>query len=207
MASTLVKTIRPEPITMQQLAAGASIVSSVIDVSSTLSARVFFDTALIASVANAPPPAVELQASKAATGNDGWFVVRQRRNGRIPASVGHALVTSAITAGDTVFNTSNAIWSFNFIQTIFALDPTFSLSEWNRILSRSGTVNTVADPFLNSHPINTTLFYRGLRSTFSVDVFALKRIRFCVYNNSTIGSAGPALYAVRVALITTDSLI
>ena len=202
----LVKVVQAEPLAMQILVAGTSVVSAVINVATMWNARIFFDAAFLTNVGSASPARMEVQVSEKDSGNDTWVVAQERIVAKVNGGNSFAL-TAAVTAGDFVFSTVNPVWAVPLgPQYLFIRDPVFGSSEWNRLLSRSGTATTMSDAFTSSHVITTTLVYRAWRTTFAMDLSSVRRLRIAFYNTNTVDAHAPADCAIRVAMIATDSL-
>lgn len=204
--SSLVKAIQVEPLPIQILTAGTSVFSAVIDVSTMWNARIFYDAAFLAISSAATPPRLEVQVSEKDSGNDTWVVAQERIVARVNGGSPLAF-TAGVTVGDFVFSTANPIWAVpRGPQYLFIRDTVFGSSEWNRLLSRAGSVNTMSDAFTTAHAITTTNAYRATRNTFAVDLFSVRRLRIAFQNTNTVDAKAPADCAIRVAMIATNSL-
>jgi len=205
MAITLDKVIQVDPISMQIVTAGLSVLSAEYDVSQTRVGRVFFDVANIGN-GNPTPPKLEVQVSQKASGNDAWVVGLQRMSMQLPGGAGTTVGVN-VFANDTFFNVTNVWGSSGYLpqRWIFFNDVVFVNSEWANVTLFASPTTTVRDPIQFSH-LSTDGLACGARYSYEVDLSSVKRMRIAVYNNSTRGTGLPLDHVVHVGLMLTGAV-
>jgi hypothetical protein len=207
------KTIHLEPLVMQGLSAGASIYSAAIDVSQVLAAKVYIDAANVGTLnPNITCPRFEVQVSEHNAGNGTWVAIKEFI---VPSFGGGtwmapAPLAAAANIGDTVLNTGVDLWwstNRKGPRYIFIKDPVPALSEWNQNTGYTAPNMGLTDGLTNAHPITTTIVYAATRQVMDIGLRSVTRMRLAFLNNDTIGIRIPRDFIVRVALITTDSMI
>jgi len=205
MSITLDKVIQVDPISMQIVTAGSSVLSAEYDVSQTRVGRVFFD---IANIGNGTPtpPKLEVQVSQKASGNDAWVVCLQRMPMQLQGSAGTTLGVN-VFANDLFFNVTNVWTTAGYLpqRWIFFHDAVFVNSEWANVTLFASPTTTVRDPIQFNH-LSTDGLVRGARYSYEVDLSSVTRMRIAVYNNSTRGVGAPLDHVVHVGLILTGAV-
>ena len=203
--SVLYKTVQTPPLALQEVGQNSFVKSSVIDVSSIFSGAVYWD--FVPAETSVAPAATNLvmETSQTATGNLGWvpmWVWASNDTNEAP------VVVSPVT-GSTFTSTTDLglnVWIFFYASPV-------SNGEFHYIVKReantpiAGTYTyTTEDPPTNavfgggSNSVNTL----AQRFRFDVDLSAVLRIRFAVFNNQ---AAVTRKIVTRVAFTTLDSIV
>ena len=197
---SLVKTIQPEALSIQQINANAAATKSaeVVGISTALACTIFWDFAPLATTASVNPTQLSVQTSQKASGNDTWVdILSPQSPTSVPVS-GAQTGSSSIGASTIVAATG----TFTLGQYIFIQDPTFTNSEWAKLVGQSGTTLTLENPLTYAHS-GATIWSYAQRYVYSLSLDGIQRLRFVVLNN--LGTTCRPV-AVRVAITTTDSI-
>jgi len=205
MATTLDKVIQLEPVAMQIVTAGSSVLSPVYPVAQAFLGRIFWDVAIHDSTTDPTPPKLEVQVSQHASGSDTWVSGCQRLTAQLNGGENTTLGVD-VFANDTFFNIPG-LWAtagYSSNRWVFIEDVTFANSEWINPISVVGPTTTVRDPLLFDHASTSNIF-QAARYTLEFDLRSVQRIRVAVYNNVT--RTGVATdHVVRVGLIVTEAV-
>lgn len=192
------KTIQTAPISLQSVASGAVVVSSVIDVSTIFAACFFVHFGRRATTALTVPTNFRIEGSAKSSGDGHWFPLAIVSS-EIAAAESEA-VSGTEAAGSTVIEVASTT-NLTVGDIVYFDNGTIANSEWGRIKAVSTNTSITLEEGIVNAQTGATIFDQGQIITIPVDLSLVKRVRVVVDNAGT----GQAI-AAEVEMITLDSI-
>lgn len=181
------KTASRSLFTLQAVAHQGTVISSVIDVSTLISALIDIRHAITEATANTNAGSFQIQVSAASSGDDDWQTVHE-----IGVSE-DSPATEALTATEPIAETVLAVTlTAGFVATdyIFILDAgTVGDSLWRQLqeISTDASV-TIYDGLTTAKDSSDTIWGSAQRFVYFLDLFAVQRVRLVYQHEGGTGA-------------------
>jgi hypothetical protein len=196
--ATFTKTIQTALLTLQSLSSNSVVASSVLDVSTKLSASVYLHFGRRAATALTTGLTYRVEGSAHATAHGHWFPLAQFITN--VAAVGDEAVSGTCAAGQAVIAMASTT-GFTVGDIVYIDNGTIANSEWGRIKTvTTNTSITLEDNLVNAQT-GATVYAGAQIFTAALDLSGVKRLRV-VANGSGTGQA----VALQAQIITCDSI-
>jgi hypothetical protein len=197
--ATFTKTIQTALLTLQSLASNSVVASSVLDVSTKLSASVYLHFGRRAATALTTGLTYRVEGSAHATAHGHWFPLAQFITNI--AAVGDEAVSGTCAAAQAVVAMASTT-GFTVGDVVYIDNTTIANSEWGRIKTvTSNTSITLEDNLVNAQTGATVYAGAQIFTAANLDLSGVKRLRV-VANGSGTGQA----VALQAQIITCDSI-